>query len=364
VVIANTLQKLKDEEKITPIIINMSAQTNSAKTQSTITEKLEKKKRNQRGAKPGLKNIVFIDDINMPSVEQYGAQPPIEFLRLFLDRQGFYERGEWMWYEVIDTTLIACAAPPSGGRANLTPRLTRRFNMFCLPEASSGTLQTIFSSILRGFLSSGFADKVKTLDDAAINSTIEIYNKIQIDLRPTPAKFHYLFNLRDVSKVVQGICMTKPISIPNEDIFMKLWANECFRVFHDRLINESDREWFRVLILELIVKNFRLNIERDDLLSALKFGDLLKLDSPVQYYEPILDRNKLLKTLHGGLDDYNMSNSNKMNLVLFDDAIDHILRIGRCLKQPRGHIMLIGVGGSGKQSLIRLGTFMRQMMFT
>lgn len=74
--------------------------------------------------------------------------------------------------------------------------------MICLPEASTGTLQVIFCSILNGFLGSGFVDKVKNLGDAAILSTIEIYNKIQEDLRPTPAKFHYLFNLRDVSKVV------------------------------------------------------------------------------------------------------------------------------------------------------------------
>jgi dynein heavy chain len=89
------------------------------------------------------------------------------------------------------------------------------------------------------------------------------------------------------------------------------------------------------------------------------FGDLLKLDSPIQYYECITDKTKLLKILHGGLDEYNMSNSSKMNLVLFDDALEHILRIARVLKQPRGHIMLIGVGGSGKQSLIKLCTFMR-----
>jgi len=113
--------------------------------------------------------------------------------------------------------------------------------MFCLPKSSPETLKIIFSSILKGFLGTGFPDKVKNLEEAAINSTIDVFNKIQEDLRPTPAKFHYLFNLRDVSKVVQGLCMTKPVSIQTDQVFMNLWVNECFRVFHDRLINNEDR---------------------------------------------------------------------------------------------------------------------------
>lgn len=114
----------------------------------------------------------------MPAVEEYGAQPPIELLRLFIDRSGMYIRGDWVWKDVEDTTVVACAAPPSGGRAVLTPRLSRRFNMFCLPEASVGVLSSIFSAILKGFLGAGFADKVKNLEEAAISSTIEIYVKI------------------------------------------------------------------------------------------------------------------------------------------------------------------------------------------
>jgi len=62
------------------------------------------------------------------------------------------------------------------------------------------------------------------------------------------------------------------------------------------------------------------------------FGNLLKLDAPVRLYEEIKDRAKLSKVLNGMLDDYNLGNSNKMNLVFFDDAIEHILRIARVLR--------------------------------
>lgn len=147
---------------------------------------------------------------------------------------------------------------------------------------------------------------------------------------------------------MQGICLTKPVSIQNEDVFMRLWVNETSRVFGDRLINEEDTNWFKDNVMELIGKNFKQPADRDELFSNLRFGDLLKLDSPVQYYEFIADKQKLIKSLMNALDEYNSSNSNKMNLVLFDDALEHILRIARCLKQPRGHVMLIGVGGSGK----------------
>ena len=103
---------------------------------------------------------IFVDDINMPAVEVWGAQPPIELLRLFLDQRGVYERSDWSWKEVRNATLVAAAAPPSGSRAYLSKRFTTHFNMFCLPPASPAMLAKIFGSILDGFLNGGFPEKV------------------------------------------------------------------------------------------------------------------------------------------------------------------------------------------------------------
>lgn len=148
---------------------------------------------------------------------------------------------------------------------------------------------------------------------------------------------------------------------------MRLWVNESFRVFYDRLINDDDRKWYKELILELLAKNFKMAADAQDIFveNKIMFGNLLKLDSPNPNYENITDKAKLLKVLHGCLDEYNMApeHPSKMNLVLFDDALEHILRIARVLAMPRGHIMLIGVGGSGKQSLIKLCSYMRQMEY-
>jgi len=62
---------------------------------------------------------------------------------------------------------------------------------------------------MSGFLSFGFADPIKKLSEPVTNSTIQIYQRIQQEKLPIPSKFHYTFNLRDVSKVFQGILMVK-----------------------------------------------------------------------------------------------------------------------------------------------------------
>lgn len=62
------------------------------------------------------------------------------------------------------------------------------------------------------------------------------------------------------------------------------------------------------------------------------FSDILKLDLGLPVYEEIVDRVKVIKNLEENLDDYNLSSNDKMNLVFFDDAMEHIVRISRVLR--------------------------------
>lgn len=72
--------------------------------------------------------------------------------------------------------------------------------------------------------------------------TMELYKQIVRDMPPTPSKFHYIFNLRDLSRIYNGLCLSTPDRFQKPDQLVRLWFNEVNRVICDRLINETDKE--------------------------------------------------------------------------------------------------------------------------
>ena len=74
----------------------------------------------------------------------------------------------------------------------------------------------------------------------------------------------------------------------------------------------------------------------------------------------LADLKKVAKTLDEKQDDYNSSGATKLNLVFFDSCMENILKICRVLRLPRGNALLIGVAGSGKQSLTKLSAFINE----
>jgi dynein heavy chain len=349
------------EKNFNPVFIGFSAQTSSARTQEMLEGKLEKKRKNLLGAPIGKKVVVFVDDLNMPKLDTYGSQPPIELLRQYQDFGGLYDREKMFWKDIENVILCSACAPPGGGRNPVSPRMIRHFAMFSIPSPSDTALKTIFSSILGGFLQN-FAPNVRGMATGAVQAAIDIYAKIKEDLLPTPSKSHYVFNLRDLSKVIQGMLRADPSVVRDEAGIFRLFCHETSRVFHDRLIDHDDKSYFNSMMLDVAGKHFRQEVELESYLQKpFIFGDFMKAgaEKADRIYDDLTELSEKVKTVMTDyLEDFNMNSSKEMKLVFFTDAIHHVTRIVRMITTERGNALLVGVGGTGKQSLTRLAAHM------
>ncbi|RHY08002.1 hypothetical protein DYB36_004114 [Aphanomyces astaci] len=277
-------------EHFSVIMLSFSAKTSAYMTQNIIDGKLDKRRKGVYGPPVGkgaiscdveqcvqslciayhsyrcsftLDGIIFVDDLNMPQIETYGAQPPIELMRQFVDSGGWYDLKEMTWQKIVDTIVVTAMGPPGGGRNTISPRFQRHFNVFCFSEFDDATLVRIFSTIVAWYFNSGpFLPEIRKLADAVVAATLETYQNAMKVLLPTPKKSHYTFNLRDFSRVIQGIMLIPASDDFNTTGLVKLWVHESLRVIGDRLIDDEGRAWFCEFQRKMVAKHFSANFDK------------------------------------------------------------------------------------------------------
>ncbi|CAL7938030.1 unnamed protein product [Xylocopa violacea] len=346
-----------DEAKYSVLTLNMSAQTTSKN--DTVESRLEKRTKGVYVPIGGKTLIAFMDDFNMPMKETYGSQPPLELIRQLIGYGFWYDRNKQTQKFIQGLQLMAAMGPPGGGRNVITNRLLTKFNVINMTFPVEKQIIRIYGTMLNQHIGD-FHAEVKGIAYDVTLSTIGLYNNVIMKMLPTPAKMHYLFNLRDISKVFQGLLRSHKDYQFSRPTFLRLWVHEAFRVFSDRLIDEKDREWFVDQVNEQLGKQFELTFHNvcPEKRCPL-FGSFM---NAWDIYEDLTDIAAVRTYIERQMDEYNASTGVvRMDLILFRDAVEHICRIFRVISQPRGNMLLIGIGGSGRQSLSRIASYMCEL---
>lgn len=124
-----------------------------------------------------------------------------------MDYGGWYDidTNEKDFRYIQSIKFVTAMGPPGGGRNSITARYVRHFNVIYIEPYSQESLNYIFTNIMEWFFlknsNPSFSKAIQGMRDSFVSNTINIYRTVSEKFRPTPAKSHYTYNLRDVSKV-------------------------------------------------------------------------------------------------------------------------------------------------------------------
>ena len=130
---------------------------------------------------------------------------------------------------------------------------------------------------------------ISTQGQALVEATLQMYKDVQAQFLPTPVKCHYMFNLRDFARVIQGVKLVPNTHLRDPNKLIRLWCHEVYRVFYDRMVDEDDRVSFFNLVKANGQDQFKVDLTKilfphvlggasvvtDEHLRTICFGDYM-----------------------------------------------------------------------------------------
>lgn len=294
--------------------------------------------------------VLFCDEINLPDMDNYGTQRVIMFLRQIVEQKGFYRATDQTWVSLERIQFVgACNPPTDPGRKPLSHRFLRHVPVIYVDYPGETSLKQIYGTFTRAMLrlTPGLKGYAEPLTNAMVEFYLASQDRFTQDMQP-----HYVYSPREMTRWVRGICEAiRPLDTLSVEGLVRLWAHEALRLFQDRLVENSERQWTNENIDSVALKHFPSANCEAALERPILYSNWLSKD-----YMPV-EREHLREYVKARLKVF-YEEELDVPLVLFDEVLDHVLRIDRIFRQPQGHLLLIGVSGAGKTTLSRFVAWM------
>ena len=342
---------------------NFPLRITATKSQRIFLSKLNK-------VKPGIYGpfkefcINFVDDLNISK----NSSDVLELIRQYFDYGFWYDSEESKKIFIHDMMFVSAMNKPN---SKICGRFLRHFNIYIMHESSKENVFRIFSNLLLlNFKKNAFAMDVTPSLNGIVNATIDFYFSIKETLRPVPGNFQYIFNLRDISKIIRGCSIVQRESVESKITFIRLWVHETFRVFGDRIVKKEDQDWFFSKLKACVKSHFKdpfesvfdylPKIKHDKLTNeSFKFLIFGNIDD-LKKYEEINSMDALQNKVNSYINEYNNEHKIKLDIAIPNFILEHLIRICRVMTIPGENLLMICSSGFGRRSLIRLAAFIEK----
>ena len=347
-----TLKILTDFEMV---FINFSSSTTPELILKTFDHYCEYVKSSSgiilRPKQSGKYLVVFCDEINLPEQDKYSTQVVITFLREITEQNGFWRPLDKTWIKLERIQFVgACNPPTDVGRHPLNNRFLRHCPLLYVDFPGKDSLRQIYGTFNRAILRKGNSE-LHNQSAALTEAMVEFYTQCQQHYTPD-IQPHYIYSPRELTRWKHALNESID-TISDTNGLVRLWAHEALRLFQDRLVLPEEKQWCDQLVDKIATQCFP-NITNEAIERPILFTDLIKK----QYLS--CDKNELIKNIEGKLKIFYEEELN-VPLVIFDSVLEHILRIDRVLKQPIGHLLLVGQSGVGKTTLSRFVAWLNNL---
>lgn len=329
------------------VALNFSSATTSELVLKTLEQYCEYRK-TLNGTKlcpttQGKWLVLFCDEINLPLPDRYGTQQVIAFMKQLVEFQGFWRASDRAWISLERIQFVGACNPPSDvGRTRLPARFLRHAPVIMVGYPSESSLKQIYGVFARATLK--FVPNLRGYAEPLTNSMVDLYmrSRERFSVAQQP---HYIYSPREMTRWIRGIWEAiRSMEGLSLEGLVRIWAHEGSRLFEDRLVTTDERLWTRQNIKEVASIYFPNINEAEALEGPLLYSGWLS-----QHYVPV-NREVMRQYIRARLKTF-CEEEVDTPLVPYDEMIEHVLKIDRVFKQPQGHLILIGISGSGKVSL-------------
>jgi dynein heavy chain 1, cytosolic len=294
--------------------------------------------------------VLFCDEINLPAPDKYGTQRAISFLRQLVEQNGFWKTSDKTWVTLDRIQFVgACNPPTDAGRTPMGDRFLRHAPLIMVDYPGELSLHQIYGTFNSAVLKiipalRGYSE---SLTKAMVTFYLESQSRFTPKIQP-----HYVYSPRELTRWVRGVYEAlRPLETLSIEGLVRIFAHEALRLFQDRLVAEDERKWTEDKVREIAMDAFP-GIDEEKALG----GPILYSNWLSKNYVPV-DREQLREFVKARLKTF-CEEEVDVPLILFNEVLEHVLRIDRVFRQPQGHLILIGVSGSGKTTLSRFVAWM------
>ncbi|KAI0009506.1 cytoplasmic dynein heavy chain [Xylariaceae sp. FL0662B] len=294
--------------------------------------------------------VIFCDEINLPAPDQYGTQRAISFLRQLVEHNGFWRTSDKSWVTLDRIQFVgACNPPTDAGRTPMGARFLRHAPLVMVDYPGELSLIQIYGTFNTAVLK--IIPALRGYSEALTQAMVKFYLESQQRFTPK-IQPHYVYSPRELTRWVRGVYEAiRPLETLTLEGLIRIWAHEALRLFQDRLVAEEERQWTDEAVRRIALELFPTIDEQKALGGPILFSNWLSKN-----YVPV-DREQLRDFVKARLKTF-CEEEVDVPLILFNDVLEHVLRIDRVFRQPQGHLILIGVSGGGKTTLSRFVAWM------